>query len=588
MTTVRLATFFAVFGTIVFLASSSAQSQTRSPKRVDSDDEPAVAYRSPEEFSPSRWGEFQKQAEQLWTKYPDHPYAARAMFDWCLVAKSRQDPPADIHRVQIALLFQHPASIYARHVVAGTKPEELRQHLSALFEQQPELDEQFLTRFGRLVLQGFSVYGPSWIAIDEFGIQCLLSARVAKLGGLTGLLESKFEAAPDETKTMLEAGLDEAVPAVDRYVRLSEFGKDKSARLIQRVLWTQLSSDEQQQPRVQAALAERLLWEGRWDLVLPIAEQLRKREPNNARWLLWSGCCLVSAGRDAEGKRSLKQVVELEADSEFGALAKRLLPVIDTLSHSEADSATVLDEATNRLIKSDPDALLLEASFLAKDGQPIRLQYQFDGPHFRAVCWKGKQPRAGFQNSADRCRFFTKEESAILELAGNQYQPTITFQLNETSGGLGFGFNANLGLTPPELKSVLRLFLESPALANGGFQTLMRRRRAVGVFALPVEVSNGNRTLKWLTADLLKAKVVEFRCVLTKEGDFKELHWEETLIRVVQCGKLGEIALPKLDWPDFPLRRIGTEDINGAMRLLSLMSEMMTFDEPSLPRPAPP
>ena len=55
---------------------------------------------------------------------------------------------------------------------------------------------------------------------------------------------------------------------------------------------------------MQAALAEQSLRDGRWDLVLPISERLRKHDPNNSRWLLWSGCGLVAAGRDAEGQNA--------------------------------------------------------------------------------------------------------------------------------------------------------------------------------------------------------------------------------------------------------------------------------------------
>ena len=221
---VRMARSVAVFCLTFGLLRASAVGQSRNPKRIDLVDEPAVAYQPPEEFSPSRWGEFQKQAEQLWTTHPDHPYAPRAMFDWLLVAQSRQTPPADIERVQFELLIQHPTSIYSRHVVAGANPQELRKRLSLRFEERQELNEHFLSQFGRLVLVGFSVHGPAWITTDEFGIQSLLSARIAKLGGLTGLLESKFAEAPAETKKILAAGLDDAVPTVDRYVRLGSLG----------------------------------------------------------------------------------------------------------------------------------------------------------------------------------------------------------------------------------------------------------------------------------------------------------------------------------------------------------------------------
>ena len=157
---VRMARFVAVLGMTCFLTSSLAMSQTRTPKRIELADEPSVTYQPPEEFSPGRWEEFQKQAEQLWTTYPDHPYAPRAMFDWMLVAASRKSPPADIERVQFELLIQHPNSIYSRHVVAGSNPQELRKRLSTRFEERSELNEHFLSQFGRLVLVGFSVHGP--------------------------------------------------------------------------------------------------------------------------------------------------------------------------------------------------------------------------------------------------------------------------------------------------------------------------------------------------------------------------------------------------------------------------------------------
>ncbi len=461
---VRMGTYAVVFGMTLCLASSSVLSQTRNSKRIDPVDEPTVAYQPPEEFPPGRWGEFQKQAEQLWTTYPDHPYAPRAMFDWLLVAKSQQTPPAGIVRVQMELLIQHPTSIYTRQVVSAAKPEELRQRLSARFEQQTELNEQFLTQFGRLVLVGFSVHGPSWITIDDFGVQCLLSARVAKLGGLTGMLESKFAAAPTEIKKILEVGLDSTVPSVDRFVRLSEFGigQIKSAGLIQRALWTQLSEDEQQLPRVQAALAEQLLRTGQWDLVVPIAERLRKHEPNNSRWLLWSGCSLVASGRDAEGQRCLKQVVQLDPDSEIGLLAKRLLPVVGALAQSEVDCAAVMDELTSRVLKATPQVLTFESSFLAKDGEQFRVQIQFEGSRFRMVRWKGKRPHAGFQSSPDSCQFFGKDEATILELAGRQYQPAVVFHLTDGTGGLGYSMAANLVPASLDLRDVVRSFLESP------------------------------------------------------------------------------------------------------------------------------
>lgn len=579
---VRMARVFAVIGMTWFLTSALAVSQTRNPKRIELADEPSVSYQPPEEFPPGRLGEFQKQAEQLWTTSPDHPYAPRAMFDWVLVAKSRQTPPADIDRVQFELLIQYPASIYARHVVAGTNPQELRTRMSAQFEQQTELNEQYLSQFGRLVLLGFSVHGASWITSDDFGVQSLVSARVAKLGGLTGLLESKFEAAPAETKQILEIGLEASVPAVDRYVRLSEFGKVKSARVIQRALWTQLSEDEHQQPRVQAALAEQRLREGRWDLVLPVAERLRKHEPNNSRWLLWTGCCLVAAGQDAEGLRCLKQVVKLDAKSDAGAVAERLIPVINTLAQSEADCAAVLDELTNRVVKESPQALSLEAAFLAKDGEPIRMQIQFEGPRFRMVCWKGKRPRAGFQSGPESCKFFTDEEAAVLELMGHQYQPAVLIQFVESPAGLAKHMTSNLVTVPPDLRTSVRSFLESPALANGGWQTLLRRRRTVGTFVTPVEVAGGGRTLRWLNVDLLQLKINETLCRLTDEGDLKDLDFEETHVDKVRWGKLGEVDLPKLDWPAYPERRVGTDDIAGMMRLMSLMTKLFSFEEPAV------
>lgn len=578
---VRMGRFVAVLAMTWFLTNSLALSQTRNPKRIELADEPSVTYQPPEEFPPGRWDEFQKQAEQLWTTYPNHPYAPRAMFDWVLVAKTRQGPPDDINRVQFELLIQYPASIYARHVVANSNPQELRTRMSAQFEQQAELSEQYLSQFGRLVLQGFSVHGPSWITIDDFGVQSLVSARVAKLGGLTGLLESKFEAAPAETKKILAVGLDASVPAVDRYVRLSEFGKAKSARVIQRALWTQLSEDEQQQPRVDAALAEQRLQEGRWDLALPIAERLRKHEPNNSRWLLWTGCCLVAAGQDAEGLRCLKQVVKLDAKSDEGAVAARLIPVIGSMTQSEADSAAVLDELTNRVVKEAPQVLSLEASFLAKDGEPIRMQIQFEGPRFRMVCWKGKRPRAGFQSGPESCKFFTDDEATVLELMGRQYQPAVMIQFMESPAGLAKHMTSNLVTAPPDLRTTVKSFLESPALANGGWQTLLRRRRTVGTFVTPVEVAGGGRTLRWLNVDLLQLKVTETLCRLSDTSDLKDLDFEETHVDKVRWGKLDEVELPKLDWPKYPERRVATDDVAGLMRLMSLMTKLFSFEEPS-------
>lgn len=579
---VRMARSVAVFCVTFGLLISSAAAQSRNPKRIDLVDEPVIAYQPPEEFSPSRWGEFQKQAEQLWTTHPDHSYAPRAMFDWLLVASSRQIPPADIERVQFELLIQHPTSIYSRHVVAGANPQELRKRLSSRFEERQELNEHFLSQFGRLVLVGFSVHGPAWITTDDFGIQSLLSARVAKLGGLMGLLESKFEEAPAETKKILAAGLDDAVPTVDRYVRLGEFGLNKSARLIQRALWTQLSEDEQQQPLVQAALAEQSLREGRWDLVLPITERLRKHEPNNSRWLLWSGCCLVAAGRDAEGQKCLRQVVKLDSESETGQLAIQLLPVVAALSQSEADCAAVLGELTNRVVNAEPQVLTFETSFPAKDGEKVRMQFQFEGTRFRMVCWKGKRPRAGFQSGPEGCQFFTSEEAAVLELTGRQYQLAVGYQFAETPAGMAKNLSTNLVGASTDLRTVMRTFLESPALANGGWQTLLRRRRAVGTFAVPVEVTNSSRTLRWLTVDLLQSKISETRCRLTADGEVKDIETEATRIQAIQWGKLGEVHVPKLDWPDYPVWRVSTDDLTGMMRLMSLMTQLGSFDDPSV------
>ncbi len=578
---VRMARSVAVVGLTLLLTSSLAVSQTSKPKQINLVDEPSIAYQAPEDFPPGRWGEFQKQAEQLWTTHPDHPFAARAMFDWLLVAASRQMPPAEIERVQFELLLQHPTSVYSRHVVAVANPQELRKRLTTRFDERQELNEQFLSQFGRLVLVGFSVHGPAWVTTDDFGIQSLLSARIAKLGGLTGLLESKFEAAPAETKKILAAGLDDTVPAVDRYVRLGEFGLNKSARLIQRALWIQLSEDEQQQPLVQAALAEQRLREGRWDLALPIAERLRKHEPHNSRWLLWTGCCLVAAGQDAEGLRCLKQVVKLDAKSDAGAVAARLIPVINSLTQSEADYAAVLDELTNRVVQESPQALSLEAAFLAKDGEPIRMQIQFEGPRFRMVCWKGKRPRAGFQSGPESCKFFTDDEATVLELMGRQYQPAVMIQFIESPAGLAKHMTSNLVTAPPDLRTTVRSFLESPALVNGGWQTLLRRRRTVGTFVTPVEVAGGGRTLLWLNVDLLQLKVNETLCRLSDEGKLKDLDFEETHVDKVRWGKLGEVALPKLDWPNYPERRVGTDDIAGLMRLMSLMTKLFSFEEPS-------
>ncbi len=579
---VRMVGFVAVFCVALLQLNASAVAQSRNPKRVDLNDEPSIAYQAPEEFPPSRWGEFQKQAEELWTTHPDHPYAARAMFDWLLVAQSRQSPPADIERVQFELLIQHPSSIYSRHVVAGTNPQELRKRLSSRFEERQELNDQFLTQFGRLVLLGFSVHGPGWITPDEFGIQSLLSARVAKLSGLTGLLESKFAEAPAETKKILEAGLDPTASAADRYVRLGEFGKVASARMIQRVLWLQLSEEEQQQPRVQVALAEQFLREGRLDLVLPITQRLRKLEPNNSRWLLWTGCCLVATDRDAEGRRCLKQVVQLDPGTDAGKVAARLLPVLDVLPQSEADCLTVLDELTNRVIQTSPQVLTLESTFEAKDGEPVRIQIQFEGPRFRMVCWKGKHPRVGFQNGPESCQFFTTDEAATLELMGRQYQPALVFQLTDKAVGLGFHLNANLVSAPPDLTAVIRSFLESTCFANGGWQNLMRRRRSVGTFAAPVEVTDGGRTLRWLNVDLLQTKITDTSCHLSENGDIKELELYETRVKGVRWGKLGEVDLPKLAWPDYPIRRLSSEDFTGMMRLMSLMTQIYSFDDPPL------
>lgn len=575
----RMARIVAVFCVTFGLWISSAKAQPRNLKRFDLVDEPDIAYKPPEEFSAGRLDEFQKQAEQLWTTHPDHPYASRAMFDWLLVAPVRQIPAADIERVQFELLIQHPSSIYTRHVVAGTNPQELRKQLSLRFEQRQELNEHFLTQFGRLVLVGISVHGPAWVTSDDFGLQCLLAARVAKLGGLTVLLESRLEEAPAELKKILKTGFDPKATVVDRYVRLGEFGLNKSARMVQRALWNQLSDDEQQQPRVQVALAEQSLREGRWDLALPIAQRLRKEEPDNPRWWLWSGCCLVAVGRDAEGKACLKQVVKLDAESDAGKIASQLLPVVTNLSQSEADCTAVLDELTQRVMKAAPQVLSFEVSFSAKDGEPVRMQFQFEGSQFRMACWKRNRPRAGFQSNPEGCQFFTDEEATVLELAGRQYQMAFGYQFVETTGGLARNLTTNLGADNHDLRFSLRHFLDSPALANGGWQTLLSRRRAVGTFVVPVEVTKSGRTLRWLSLDLVEMKIQETRCQLSSEGDLQEFEIEGMRLHTIQWGVLGEAPLPKFDWPDSPVRRIANDDVAGMMRLMTLMTKVTGFDD---------
>ena len=274
--------------------------------------------------------------------------------------------------------------------------------------------------------------------------------------------------------------------------------------------------------------------------------------------------------------------MKLDPGSDAGKLAIQLLPVVAALSQSEADCAAVLGELTNRVVSAEPQVLTFETSFSAKDGEPVRMQFQFEGTRFRMAYWKGKRPRAGFQSGPEGCQFFTSEEAVVLELIGRQYQMAFGYQFVETPGGLARNLSTNLVGASTDLRTVMRTFLESPALANGGWQTLLHRRRAVGTFAAPVEVTNSGRTLRWLTVDLLQSKISETRCQLTAGGDVKEIETEATLVQAIQWGKLGEVHVPKLDWPDYPVRRVSTDDLTGTMRLMSLMTQLGSFDDPSV------
>lgn len=579
-----------ILGLIWGMSHSSAWAQSNKAKRLDLD-EPAskTVYQPLEEYPTGRWAEFQKQAEQLWTTEPDHPYAARGMFDWLLVAKFRQVPQPDIDRVQMELLSRHASSVYAMHLMRISNPQELRPRLSAWFEQQTELSESFLTQFGRVALLGFSVHGPTWLTVDDYGIESLLAARVAKLQGLAGLLEAKFADAPEATRKILEAGLNtEQSPAV-RYVRLSEFGETKSARVIQKALWMQLSDDDRQSPRVQAALAEQLLRDGNLDLVAPIAERLLKVEPNNPRWLLWSGCCLIATNRDAEGRKHLQQLAETKAGSDESAVAKQLLPLLDTLSQSESACAHLLEVAGQQIVQSAPQMLSFESTFVLKEGEPGRLQIQFNGPRFSVVCLKGDRPRAGFQSDRALCRFFTKDDAVIYELAGSQTQPAITFQLKDIGNGIGWNINTNLVADPVRLMPVLQKFLESPALVNGGWNNLLKRRRAYGTFATPVADSKGQKHLRWLNVDLLKSKVFEYGCHISESGDLQQIQLGETRVDRIQYGQLDDFKLSKLDWPEYPVQRVPPSDFAGMMRLMTVITQINSLDDSAdFPPPASP
>ena len=571
-----------VLGLILVLGMSHslALAQSTKTKRLELDEQKSTTiYQHPEEFAVGRWGEFQRLAKELWTTEPNHPYAARAMFDWLLVAQMRPTPPMELDRVQIDLLTQHTSSIYARYLMVGHNPQELRTRLSLWFELQPELNESILTQFGRVALLGFSAHGPAWLTIDDYGIQSLLAARVANLAGLTSLLEAKFAAAPEATQKILEAGLNSSQSSADRYVRLSEFGETKSARFIQRALWTQLTEEEQQAPQVQAALAESLLRDGRLDLVAPIAERLVQTEPNNPRWLLWSGCCLIATDDEITGHKRLKTLAALEADSVERSIAKQLLPLLETLSQSEEDSAQELQVASQQIAKSAPQTLTFESSFASKDGAPCRSQIQFNGPQFAVVTWKAGKPRAGFQCSPGLCRFFTKDEAVTYEMAERQTQPTISFQLKETGSILGWHINTSLVAEPIHLMPVLRKFFESPALENGGWHGLLKRRRAGGAFAIPVAESNGQKRLRWRNVDLLKSKLFEYGCLISETGELTQIQLGETQIKEIQYGQLDGIKLPKLNWPDFPAQRIPPTDFNGMMRIMTVMTQLYSFDD---------
>ena len=573
-------TVMIVLGIGLWVDHSQSLAQSSKSKTLRDLDEAATPiYRPLEEYPTGRWAEFQKEAERLWTTEPDHPYAARAMFDWLLVARLRQSPPADIERVQMRLFMRHSASVYARHLMTIQSPQELRPRLSAWFEQQAELNDEVLSQFGRVVLLGFTVHGPSWLTTDDFGVQSLLAARVAKLAGLAGLLESKFAAAPELTKKILEAGLNLDRSAADRYVQLSEYGDTKSARQIQRALWTQLSTDEKQLPRVQAAFAEQLLREGRLDLVVPIAERLLKEEPDNPRWLLWSGCCLIAANRDADGCKHLQRLAQTKKSSPESDLAKQVLPLVSRLSQSEADCANLLDEACLRIVQSAPQVLSFESEFAAGDGKPVRVQIQVNGSQFAAVCWKDNKPRAGFQCSKDLCRFFTKDEAVVYEISDRQTQPAISVQLTDFASGLNRNINGSLVTEPLQLMAVLQKFLESPALQNGSWKELMKRRRGHGVFTVPIADLNGQKTMRWLAVDLVKMKTLEYGCVLSEGGDFKQLQLDETRVQNIQHGKFDEFKLPKLEWPDYPTQSLTLNDPAGMMRLMTLMTQLCSFDE---------
>ena len=97
-----------------------------------------------------------------------------------------------------------------------------------------------------------------------------------------------------------------------------------------------------------------------------------------------------------------------------------------------------------------------------------------------------------------------------------------------------------------------------------------------------MEVTKSKRTLRWLTVDLLQSKISETRCQLTADGEVQEIETEATRFHAIQWGKLGEVQVPKLDWPDYPVRRVSTGDLADMMRLMSLATQLGSFDDPAV------
>ena len=158
--------------------------------------------------------------------------------------------------------------------------------------------------------------------------------------------------------------------------------------------------------------------------------------------------------------------MKLDPDSEVGKVAAQLLPVMASLSQSEADCAAVLGELTTRVVSADPQVLTFAITFAAKDGEAVRMQFQFEGTRFRTVAGKGNDHAPASRAARKAVSFFTSEEAAVLELVGRQYQMAFGYQFVETPAGLARNLSTNLIGVSTDLRTVLRTFLDSPALAK--------------------------------------------------------------------------------------------------------------------------